>query len=34
MKKRGKWLWIPMDDTLDMQDIVAMLRIKRRPNRK
>lgn len=30
----GKWLWIPLDDKIRMEDIVAMLKIKRRPNRK
>ena len=30
----GKWLWIPVDEALDVQDIIMMLRIKRRPNRK
>ena len=30
----GKWLWIPIDDKIDVKDILAMLKIKRRPNRK
>lgn len=30
----GKWLWIPIDDRIKIEDIVAMLKIKRRPNRK
>ena len=30
----GKWLWIPLDDKLKMEDIIEMLKIKRRPNRK
>ena len=30
----GKWLWIPLDDTVMTEDILAMLKIKRRPNRK
>lgn len=29
----GKWLWIPLDDTLFIEDIRLLLRIKRRPNR-
>lgn len=30
----GKWLWIPLDDKVMITDIIAMLKIKRRPNRK
>lgn len=30
----GKWLWIPLDDKVEIMDIIAMLKIKRRPNRK
>lgn len=30
----GKWLWIPLDDKIVVMDIIAMLKIKRRPNRK
>ena len=30
----GKWLWIPIDDKIEIEDIIAMLKIKRRPNRK
>ena len=30
----GKWLWIPLDDALKTEDMLAMLKIKRRPNRK
>lgn len=30
----GKWLWIPIDKELSAEDILAMLKIKRRPNRK
>ena len=30
----GKWLWIPLEDQLSTEDILTMLRIKRRPNRK
>ena len=30
----GKWLWIPLDDKLKEEDIIEMLKIKRRPNRK
>lgn len=30
----GKWLWIPLDDKLKVEDIIGMLKIKRRPNRK
>lgn len=30
----GKWLWIPLDENIDIEDIIAMLKIKRRPNRK
>ncbi|MGN0608287.1 MAG: DUF3788 domain-containing protein [Oscillospiraceae bacterium] len=29
----GKWLWIPIDDTLSFDDILNMLKIKRKPNR-
>lgn len=30
----GKWLWIPLDDQINVEDIIVMLKIKRRPNRK
>ena len=30
----GKWLWIPLNDALKTEDVTAMLKIKRRPNRK
>lgn len=30
----GKWLWIPLDDQINTVDIIQMLKIKRRPNRK
>ena len=30
----GKWLWIPLDDKIEIEDIIEMLKIKRRPNRK
>lgn len=30
----GKWLWLPLDEKLQLQDVMAMLRIKRKPNRK
>ena len=30
----GKWLWIPLSVELSFDDIIAMLKIKRRPNRK
>lgn len=30
----GKWLWIPLDENLVLDDIIAMLKIKRRPNKK
>lgn len=30
----GKWLWIPLDDQINADDIVEMLKLKRRPNRK
>ena len=30
----GKWLWIPIDDKLSFDDILGMLKIKRKPNRK
>lgn len=30
----GKWLWIPLEEPLATENILAMLRIKRRPNRK
>lgn len=30
----GKWMWIPIDDELMVNDIIEMLKIKRRPNRK
>ena len=30
----GKWLWIPLSDHMNLVDILNMLKIKRRPNRK
>ena len=30
----GKWLWIPIDESLSFNDVIALLKIKRRPNRK
>ncbi len=30
----GKWLAIPLDETLSADDILTLLKIKRRPNRK
>ena len=30
----GKWLWIPINDHLKIKDIIIMLNIKRRPNKK
>lgn len=30
----GKWLWIPVDETLSFDDVLQMLRLKRKPNRK
>ena len=30
----GKWLWIPIDQNLKIDDVITMLKIKRRPNRK
>lgn len=30
----GKWLWIPIDEKLPFDDIINMLKIKRKPNRK
>lgn len=30
----GKWLWIPIDEKLSSDDIINMLKIKRKPNRK
>lgn len=30
----GKWLWIPIDNQLNISDIMIMLKIKRKPNRK
>lgn len=30
----GKWLWITMDETLALDDVIRLLMIKRRPNRK
>ena len=29
----GKWLWIPLDYNIRIEDIIEMLKIKRRPNR-
>ncbi len=30
----GKWLWIPLGDKIIIEEILEMLKIKRRPNRK
>lgn len=30
----GKWLWIPLNRDLKTEDVMTMLKIKRRPNRK
>ncbi len=30
----GKWLWIPINETLSFDDVLRMLKIKRKPNRK
>ena len=30
----GKWIWIPIDEKLEMDDILKLLKIKRRSNRK
>lgn len=30
----GKWLWIPLDENIEIKDVITMLRIKRKPNRK
>ncbi len=30
----GKWLWIPLDDKMKVEEIIAMLSVKRKPNRK
>lgn len=30
----GKWLWIPLDEKMVIKDVVAMLKIKRKPNKK
>ncbi len=30
----GIWLWIPIDEKLEPEDILRLLKIKRRPNRK
>lgn len=30
----GMWMWISIDDTLDLNDVEGLLKIKRRPNRK
>ena len=30
----GKWLWLPIDEKLDAEDALKLLKIKRRPNRK
>lgn len=30
----GKWLWIPIDESLSLDDIINLLKVKRRPNRK
>lgn len=30
----GKWLWIPIDEKLSIVDVLNMLKLKRKPNRK
>ena len=30
----GKWLWLPLDNRLNTDDVIEMLKIKRRPNKK
>ena len=30
----GKWLWFPLNNTLSADDLIAVLKLKRRPNRK
>ena len=30
----GKWLWIQIDESLSFDDVIKLLKIKRRPNRK
>lgn len=30
----GKWLWIPLDKTVVIDDLLTMLKLKRKPNRK
>ncbi len=30
----GKWLWIPLNENIQTKDIIQMLKIKRKPNRK
>ena len=30
----GKWLWIPLDEKLIFDDVLMILKMKRRPNRK
>lgn len=30
----GKWLWIPINENLSFDDVLRMLKIKRKPNRK
>lgn len=30
----GKWIWIPIDENFSSDDILNMLKIKRKPNRK
>lgn len=30
----GKWLWIPLDEKTVKKDVITMLTIKRKPNRK
>ena len=30
----GKWLWVPLDDKITIHDVIVMLKIKRKPNRK
>lgn len=30
----GKWLWIPLDEKIVKKDVITLLKIKRKPNRK
>ena len=30
----GKWLWIPLDEKIVKKNVITLLKIKRKPNRK